>query len=67
MILNTHSPKKLFFNSMFYRLECIPLNKFDYQHEITIIYYIAHKSNLSLNIIKKIYKHTEEKKTQITK
>jgi hypothetical protein len=47
---------------MFYRHGCIPLNKLNYERELNIIYIIAHKNNLNLNIIEKIHKRIKEKK-----
>ena len=56
-----YSQKISFFNSIFYRLERIPLNKTNYEHELNIIYNIAHRNNFNLNTIKKIHKRIKEK------
>ena len=44
-----------------YRLERIPLNKYNYQHELNIIYNIDDRNNFNLNTIKKIHKRIKEK------
>ena len=44
-----------------YRLKPIILSKYNYQHELHIIYNIADRNNLNLNTIKKIHKRIKEK------
>lgn len=53
--------KKIFFNSIFYKLERIPLNKHNYLHELDIIYNIVHKNNFNLNTVTKIHKRIKQK------
>jgi hypothetical protein len=49
---HSYSQKESFLNSTNYRLECVPLNKYNYQHELNVIYNIANKNNC--NYIKSI-------------
>jgi hypothetical protein len=55
------SQKYAYFNSILYRLERVPLNKYNYHNELNIICDIAIKNNFNINTIKKIHKKIKVK------
>ena len=50
-----------YFNSILYRLERVPLNKYNYNNEFNIICDIGIKNNFDINTIKKIHKKIKVK------
>lgn len=44
-----HSLKITFYNSIFYNLERVPLNKHNYQHELNIMFNTVQRNNFNLN------------------